>query len=146
VITGQCNCGAVRFEIDAEPSGIYVCHCSICRRSTGSNGIAVLVVSNDDFRWTGGSDNIAKWAKPDSHWETWFCKTCGSRVPGHNDPSRMFAPAGLLSDTDDRLKVIHHIWVGSKASWDEIGDQGKQHAEACRVAGIRPGAGGRSNE
>ena len=38
--TGECNCGAVQFEIDAQLSGVFVCHCSICRRSTGSNGIA----------------------------------------------------------------------------------------------------------
>ncbi len=43
--TGECNCGAVQFEIAADLSGVFVCHCSICRRSTGSNGIAVVVVS-----------------------------------------------------------------------------------------------------
>jgi hypothetical protein len=132
MISGQCNCGSVRFEVNAEPSGVYVCHCSICRRSTGSNGIAVILVPNEDFHWTGGSENIAKWIKPNSEWETWFCKTCGSRVPGHNDSSKMFVPAGLLSEADSRLKVIHHIWVGSKASWDEIGDEGKQHENAYR--------------
>jgi hypothetical protein len=132
VITGQCNCGAIRFEIRSQPSGVYVCHCSICRRSTGSNGIAVVVVANDDFHWTGGQEHIATWTKPDSAWETWFCKVCGSRVPGRNDPARMFVPAGLLGDGGGSLRVIHHIWVGSKAEWDEIGDQGKQHGEGYR--------------
>lgn len=132
MITGQCNCGSVRFELVTNPSGIYVCHCSICRRSTGSNGIAVLVVPNGDFRWTGGQENVQKWTKPNSQWETWFCRTCGSRVPGHNDATRMFVPAGTLLDAVPELKVIHHIWVGSKADWDEIGDQGKQHVEAFR--------------
>ena len=42
MITGACNCGAVQFEIDAALSGVFVCHCSICRRSTGSNGIATV--------------------------------------------------------------------------------------------------------
>ncbi len=130
MLTGQCNCGTVRFEVDAEPAGIYVCHCSICRRSTGSNGIAVIVVPNESFHWTGGEGNVVKWAKPGSSWETWFCRTCGSRVPGQNDASRMFVPAGLLSEPVDGLEVIHHIWVGSKASWDEIGDDGRQHLEA----------------
>jgi hypothetical protein len=132
VIAARCNCGSVRFEILSQPSGVYVCHCSICRRSTGSNGIAVVVVPNDDFRWTGGQEHVAMWTKPDSHWETWFCKVCGSRVPGRNDPQRMFVPAGLLADDGGAPKVIHHIWVGSKAAWDEIGDQGKQHVEAYR--------------
>lgn len=132
MIAGQCNCGSVRFAIRSQPSGVYVCHCSICRRSTGSNGIAVALVSNDDFRWTGGQEYIAMWTKPDSTWETWFCKVCGSRVPGRNDSTRMFVPAGLLADAGSALRVIHHIWVGSKADWDEIGDAGKQHMEGFR--------------
>jgi hypothetical protein len=51
-------------------------------------------------------------------------------LPGANDESRMFVPAGLISDGADDLRVIHHIWVDSKAGWDEIGDRGKQHPEA----------------
>jgi len=131
MLTGQCNCGAVRFEVKAQPQGVYICHCSICRRSTGSNGIAVIVVPNEDFQWVSGTESVSNWLKPDSQWETSFCKTCGSRLPVHNDPSRMAVPAGLLGGTTE-LKVIHHIWVGSKADWDEIGDHGKQHTEAYR--------------
>jgi len=128
--TGACNCGAVQFEIDAPLSGVYICHCSICRRSTGSNGIAVVVVRNDQFRWTRGREHIATWKKPDANWQTWFCSVCGSTVPGANDATRMFVPAGAITEGGDALKVIHHIWVGSKAPWDVIGDSGQQHAEA----------------
>lgn len=125
---GECNCGAVRFEIDAELTGVYVCHCSICRRSTGSNGIAVVVVPNDGFRWVGGTEHIATWTKPGTAWQTWFCNICGSRVPGVNDAARMFVPAGTITHGGEALQVVHHIWVGSKAVWDEIGDSGRQHA------------------
>jgi hypothetical protein len=132
VISGECHCGAIQFAIDDVPEGVWFCHCSLCRRSTGSNGIAVLVVPNDDFRWIRGQDQIVEWRKPDSSWETWFCGTCGSRVPGRNDPNRMFVPAGLLPGNGQNLRVIHHVWVGSKAEWDEIADQGKQHSEGFR--------------
>lgn len=127
---GHCNCGAVAFEIQADLSGIYVCHCSICRRATGANGIAVVVVDNAAFRWTRGEDNIATWKKPGADWQRWFCRTCGSPLPGANDASRMFIPAGLIAEGADDLRVIHHIWVDSKAGWDEIGDSGEPHPEA----------------
>ena len=129
MIEATCNCGEVAFEIDAELSGVYVCHCSICRRSTGSNGIAVVVIDNDAFRWTRGEDQVATWRKPGADWQTWFCRNCGSRLPGKNDDSRMFVPAGLLPNDAADLRVIHHIFVDSKAKWDEIGDAGKQHGE-----------------
>jgi hypothetical protein len=128
--SGECNCGAVAFEITCDLSGVFVCHCSICRRATGSNGIAVVVVDNDAFRWIRGEDQVATWKKPDADWQIWFCPTCGSPLPGKNDESRMFVPAGLLRDSGDSLRVIHHIWVDSRAGWDEIGDSGKRHREA----------------
>lgn len=127
---GECNCGAVAFELTADLSGVFVCHCSLCRRFTGSNGIAVVVVENDAFRWIRGEEHIATWKKPDADWQARFCRICGSSLPGVNDESRMFVPAGLITEGDEGLRVIHHIWVGSKADWDEIGDLGRQHLEA----------------
>jgi hypothetical protein len=129
---GECNCGAVRFEIDADLAGVFVCHCSICRRSTGSNGIAVVVFPKDQFRWVRGQELIATWQKPGTHWQTWFCSVCGSPLPGENDATRMFAPAGCLTEGGDTLRVIHHIWVDSKAPWDEIGDAGRRHPGGFR--------------
>jgi hypothetical protein len=130
MVRGECNCGAVSFEITTDPSDVIVCHCSICRRATGSNGIAVVVVDNKEFEWTGGEELITSWKKPDADWQMWFCRRCGSPVPGINDESRMFVPAGSIRDGGENLKVTHHIWVDSKATWDEIGDSGRRHLEA----------------
>jgi hypothetical protein len=132
VARGECNCGAVRYQTEGDLWGVFVCHCSICRRSTGSNGIAVVLVPKEHFRWVQGEEHIASWKKPDADWQTWFCKTCGSPVPGENDPTRIFIPAGSITEGGEALRVIHHVWVGSKAVWDEIGDAGQQHTEAFR--------------
>lgn len=127
--TGSCNCGAVRFEIDCKISDVYVCHCSICRRFSGSNGIAVVVVPKELFRWTGGEGHISTWRKPGHDWQAWFCPTCGSALPGSDGDSTVFIPAGLISERSDNLSVAHHIWVDSRAAWDVIGDAGRQHPE-----------------
>ncbi len=128
--SGACNCGAISFEVSGDITDVYVCHCSICRRLTGSNGIAVVVVSKERFRWTGGEEHIKSWKKPGHNWQTWFCGTCGSTLPGINDTSRIFIPAGLISEGDGQLRVAHHIWVNSRAPWDVIGDAGRQHSDA----------------
>lgn len=127
---GECNCGAIAFEVNTDLTDVYVCHCSICRRATGSSGIAVVVVDNSAFSWTRGLEHIGTWKKPHADWQTWFCTRCGSPVPGHNDAERMFIPAGLLIEGAGALQVKHHIWVGSKAHWDEIADSGMQHPQA----------------
>lgn len=122
----------VAFELTGDLSGVVVCHCSICRRFTGSNGIGVVVIDNNVFRWVRGDEFIATWKKPNADWQGWFCRICGSPLPGANDKSRMFVPAGLIDEGRKELRVIHHIWVGSKAAWDEIGDSGQQHLGAFK--------------
>lgn len=130
MLKGECNCGTIAFEVTSKPVDVYVCHCSICRRSSGSNGVAVVIVSNEDFRWVKGGELVNMWQKPGHDWQSSFCQNCGAHLPGVNDESRMYVPAGLLIEDDEGLKVAHHIWVDSKAAWDEIGDKGEQHGQA----------------
>ncbi len=130
MISGQCNCESVGFEVSTDLDGVYICHCSICRRATGTQGNAVVVVNNTHFRWVKGQTQIATWRKPGHDWQIWFCRTCGSQLPGANSDATTFVPAGLIADEQQQLKVIHHIWVESKASWDELGASGKRHAQA----------------
>ncbi len=126
MIVGQCNCGAVSFKITADPSEII-----ICRRYSGNNGVAVIIVDRSNFQWLCGEADIQTWKKkPDADWRAFFCRTCGSALPGPNDDTRMFVPAGLMTHDSVTLKVAHHIWVSSKAGWDEIGDDGEQHVDA----------------
>ncbi len=128
MVSGRCNCGQLTFEITAHVSDVFVCHCSICRRATGSNGIAVVIVDNNAFHWVSGEQDVRSWKKPGTHWELGFCSNCGSPAPGTNDEKRMFVPAGLLETANSSMSVAHHIYVDSRASWDEIGDAGQQHS------------------
>ena len=130
MITASCNCGLVRFRLSAQPDRVIQCHCSICRRATGTGGVSVVLVSSSKFEWLTGEEYIQSWRKPDADWESTFCRNCGSPLPGKNDTEHMYVPAGLLVDGIDDLKVSDHIWVGSKAGWDEIGDPGRQHPGA----------------
>jgi len=84
----------------------------------------------DGFSWTRGKELISSWKKPDHDWICSFCSVCGSTLPVANDERCMAVPAGLLLEGTERFKVIHHIWVDSKANWDEIGDSGHQHPQA----------------
>ncbi len=139
MISGECNCGEVTFSILANVAEIFVCHCSICRRSTGSNGIPVVMVKNESFLWDKGTDNINTWRKPTGDWQTSFCKHCGSTLPGPNSDESMYIPAGLLAAGAENLRVAHHIFVASKAAWDVIGDDGEKHPEHFTGKYLIPG-------
>ena len=87
---GECNCGAVQFEIDADLSGVS-CATADRRRSTGSNGIAVVSLPNDRLRWIRGEEHIATWRKPKTDWETWIWRmrqahrSQVAKAPGHTN-------------------------------------------------------------
>ncbi|WP_231098163.1 GFA family protein [Pseudoalteromonas luteoviolacea] len=128
MVKGSCNCNAVQFEISLPITDIYVCHCSICRKASGGNGVSVAVVNNQHFAWLTGTDKIKTWHKPNHDWVCSFCTQCGSNLPGKNDDQRMYVPVGLIANDDlAGAKVVQHMWVSSKACWEEIGDEGQQH-------------------
>jgi len=128
-VKGSCNCRAVQFDVATQITDVYVCHCSICRKSTGSGGIAVSIVNSDDFSWLQGEQFKVTWQKPNHDWQSNFCKRCGSPLPAKNDENTIYIPVDLLDSGNDNLIVRHHLFVASKGSWQRIQDDGIQHQE-----------------
>jgi hypothetical protein len=59
----------------------------------------------------------------------WFCKVCGSPVPRKVPVLNVIViPAGSLDD-DPGMRPGYHIFVSSKAPWEEIADELPRHAE-----------------
>ena len=128
MITGECLCGDVRYEIDGKISPIWLCHCSKCRRSTGSAFHASAVCRPEQFRWVSGEESIREYEDTPGY-KTRFCARCGSPVPAFLEEfGQVFLHAGALNEDAGR-KVIHHIFVGSKAPWYEIADALPQYEE-----------------
>ena len=128
--TGGCNCGQVTFSVDTMVKDVYLCHCSICRKSTGSGAIAVTVVPKHQFAWNSGEKYIKSWEKPGHDWLKNFCSECGSPLPADNDDNTVFIPVGLIEQGAEHLKVKGHIFVDSKASWQVIPEGELQHPRA----------------
>lgn len=126
---GSCFCGVISFEVTASAPDLYQCHCSECRKTTGASANAGFILSEKQFSWLSGINNITTFVK-DSGYRVDFCKTCGSVVPNPIaiKPDMMWIPAGLL-DNPPAMKVTNHLCVGSKASWDEISGDTTQYDE-----------------
>ena len=118
-MTGGCVCGAVTWEIDGEPAKFLHCHCSRCRRTTGTGHATNLIVPiTSEIRWTGSKDDRGSFKLPDAErYATHFCKTCGSPLPRGN-ASLGFAvvPAGTVSS---ELTILPQgrIFGNSRAEW-----------------------------
>lgn len=120
MIGGSCLCGAVRFELARAVTPIWMCHCSRCRKDSGAASTASFLVPRAELRWLAGEDRIRTYAHTEI-FRTTFCTTCGSRLPQlHASGGAYMVPAGAV-DGDPGVAVGSHIFVGSKAAWDEIG-------------------------
>ena len=128
MIGGSCLCGGIRFHFARAVTQIGMCHCSQCRKVSGVASNAVIVVPAADLTWLSGEDLRETYAKP-SGWRTTFCRRCGSPVPQKLPGTEAYwVPAGVLDD-DPGLHVGGHIFVGSKAPWDEIAGPAPQFEE-----------------
>ena len=128
MIKGSCLCGDVSYEIDGKISPIWLCHCTKCRRRTGSAFHASTICSPENFRWTRGEDAITQYQDTPGY-VAHFCGRCGSPVPSHlADQGYVFLHAGAL-DGDPGRTIRHHIFVDFKAPWFEILDDCPQYPE-----------------
>jgi hypothetical protein len=118
VIAGSCLCGAVRFAVKPPFSAFRYCHCSRCRKASGSAHAANLFVPSAQFEWLAGEHSVRRFDLPGAQrFSVWFCGECGSRVP-HNIRTRddVLIPAGSL-DADPHMHPQNSIFWDSRAPW-----------------------------
>ena len=79
---GSCLCGSVKFEIKPPLSVFRYCHCSRCRKASGSAHAANIFVPQAQFAWSAGEDRVNHFKLPGAKtFAVSFCTRCGSRVP-----------------------------------------------------------------
>ena len=125
LLHGSCLCGATLYTVADEFKYALICHCSQCRRATGSAFKAFGGIERAKFKVTQGSVKIYG----DVMTLDARCRTCGSLLYSIVQEGTMaHVTYGTLLDPAT-LQPQAHIYVGSKASWDVIGDPLPQHLE-----------------
>jgi hypothetical protein len=115
---GSCLCGAVRFEVEGSFERFFLCHCSFCRKDTGSAHGANLFSTTARLTWLAGEDQVTTYHLPSTRHAKSFCKTCGSALPRlPTDASALVVPAGSL-ESPVTIRPDAHIFVASRADWD----------------------------
>jgi hypothetical protein len=111
-----------------ELPNLYQCHCSLCRKVTGSSANAAFRVGLVQLRWSAGEQLVHKY-ESESGFKSHFCSRCGSPLPNltAND-SAWWVPVGLLEDSEG-LQVGAHVFVASRAPWDVIAGDVEQFDE-----------------
>src|SRR2546426_12479269 len=90
IYTGSCHCGKIKFEVQADISGLLSCNCSICSRT----GWLLTFVSPDQFKLLSGADVLSDYQFGKKRTHHPFCPDCGIHAFGHGrgpDNKEMYA-------------------------------------------------------
>jgi len=124
---GSCLCSAVKFSLAYSPITYYRCHCSLCRRQTGTESNYATLVHNSDFSWVTGEASIHSWSKA-SGYRNDFCRHCGSTVPNPLAAvPYIWVPLGLLQGLNTYRCVAEFCLTASALPSEELYTHRSQH-------------------
>jgi len=113
-LAGGCQCGAVRYRLIAEPTGVNICHCRMCQKASGGPLMAFGGVRLDQLVWTRGAP---KNFMSSSIAERGFCAECGTPLTYRMlERDRISVTLGSL-DQPAAVAPTSQLGVESKAPW-----------------------------
>lgn len=116
---GSCLCGTVRFEVHGRFENFFFCHCSRCRKVSGSAHASNLFAHDARLIWLSGESEKKTYQVPDTRFTRCFCTHCGSALPLFNaETGTVKVPAGSL-DSDLAMEPTNRIFVADRALWDK---------------------------
>ena len=115
---GSCLCGAVAFRIEGAVKLFQYCHCSRCRKSSGSAHAANIFVPADQLVFEQGQELLRRYELPTAkYWCSAFCATCGARLPWLTRNGKAYVvPAGSLDD-DPGARPTRNVHFASRGPW-----------------------------
>jgi hypothetical protein len=75
ILTGGCQCGAIRFAVSAAPGKVSICHCRMCQKASGAPFASFADIDAAAFAWTRGKPAAFR---SSSIAERDFCANCGT--------------------------------------------------------------------
>lgn len=126
-LSGGCYCGGVRYRVADQFIYAANCHCSDCRRTTGSAFKPFAGIARNQLEIVSGNQNLMQFGNDDAN--NTHCKLCGSLLYSVvRDGAFVHVAMGTLID-DPSIRPTHHIFVVSKAPWFTIADDLPQYQE-----------------
>jgi len=129
-LKGSCLCGAVTYEVTGEAKRFYHCHCSRCRKATGTGHASNLFLQPGRLMLLSGEEQVRAYKVPEAlRFTNVFCATCGGRLPRQAAADVVVIPAGSL-DVEPPMKPQGRIYQASRTGWSCSGDGLPEYPES----------------
>ncbi len=119
-VTGGCLCGQVRYQAEVFLDNGYICHCTVCQRSTGQPAEITVIVKAGTLKYEGEEP---KYYRSSSGGKRGFCANCGSRIVWQavepEDDWLTNVTVGSL-DRPAEARVSRHIYADTQLPWYHV--------------------------
>ena len=117
-ITGGCQCGAIRYELNGPPKRASICHCRMCQRATGSYIAPLANIELASFTVTKGELAIYR-SSPVA--ERGFCAKCGSPLTfRYTELDDISVTIGSLHEPDIAEPTNQYGTEATSAHWHKL--------------------------
>jgi hypothetical protein len=127
-LTGGCLCGHVRYRADTEPLWLCHCHCSMCRKHTGSPIATYVGFPAGAVTWLAAKPTRYRSSKDV---ERSFCPACGSTIGFHRVHETSLVVGSL--DAPEALPIANlwtgHVWFQEHIPWFDTADDWLRYSE-----------------
>jgi hypothetical protein len=114
VLTGGCQCGAVRYRFEGTPGHSGICHCRMCQKASGNFGLGLVSLPVAGFTWTRGKPSEFRSSPPVARG---FCKACGTPLYMHDDDDTNYEITLGSLDDPNAAPPTTQVGTESKVAW-----------------------------
>lgn len=119
--TGGCACGAIRYQVGAEPAQMGDCQCRQCQRDSGTGHGSHLTFVGAPVTISGEAGTWSALGEYGTRKRRAFCRTCGAPVYlDFPDMPEVFVASAASLDEPDRYRPQSIIWTSAAQGWDTI--------------------------
>jgi hypothetical protein len=114
LITGGCQCGAIRFQTTELLDNPHICHCRMCQKAVGNIFAALISTPRDQLTWTRGTPGRFR---SSADVDRGFCPQCGTPLFYDNTH---WDEIGLMIGALDEpaaIKPISQDSIESRVPW-----------------------------
>jgi len=121
ILKGGCSCGAIRYEVTADPMMTGLCQCINCQKDSGTGHATLMMFPKAAIKMTGAAKEHQRKADSGSTVTRGFCPNCGSPVYGKTSgmPDGMAIHAGSLDDPGE-FSPQFVVYAKRGHAWDKL--------------------------
>jgi hypothetical protein len=118
ITKGSCLCGKISFEVIGNFENFILCHCTHCKKGTGSAHASNLFSDTAKLNWTSGEELVTSFNLTNTRHCRSFCSVCGSSMPSLlKEGGFIMVPAGSLDD-EISIRPSAKIFMASQFNWE----------------------------